>query len=43
MKKLIYSFIAIAFILTASTGATYVLSSSEVPQGHPILPPVKEA
>jgi hypothetical protein len=43
MKKFIYSFIAIAFILSASTGATYVFSSSDVPQGHPILPPVKEA
>lgn len=43
MKKLIYSFVIIAFILTASTGASYVLSSSDAPQGHPILPPVKEA
>ncbi|SHT00541.1 Uncharacterised protein [Mycobacteroides abscessus subsp. abscessus] len=43
MKKLIYSFVAIAFILTASAGATCVFSSSDVPQGHPILPPVKEA
>lgn len=43
MKKFILSFIAFAFILTASTGATFALLSSDVPQGHPILPPVKEA
>ncbi|WP_269748527.1 hypothetical protein [Robertmurraya korlensis] len=43
MKKIIYSIVAIACILTASTGASFVLSSSDSPQGHPILPPVKEA
>ncbi len=43
MKKFIYSFVAIAFILSASAGANYVFSSTDVPQGHPILPPVKEA
>jgi hypothetical protein len=43
MKKFIISFVAIAFILTASTGVNLVLSSSDAPQGHPILPPVKEA
>lgn len=43
MKKFVISFLAIAFILTASTGATFIDSSSDAPQGHPILPPVKEA
>lgn len=43
MKKLFFSFVVIAFLLSASAGTSYVLSSSDTPQGHPILPPVKEA